>query len=126
MSFYSPSLTSNTDIGFTSYTSRFHETGVYDLPAFIDFILNKTEHKKIAYSGLSLGASFFYVLCSEKPEYQDKLYGAILFQPLGEGAQLDEMTLGARLATNTFDVQMVLIKFRFQINEKIDWKDWKK
>lgn len=50
-----------------------HETGVLDLPSMIDYILELTGKDKIYYIGHSTGATAFFILCSEKPEYNDKI-----------------------------------------------------
>ncbi|KAF2890007.1 hypothetical protein ILUMI_16166, partial [Ignelater luminosus] len=50
----------------------FHDIGLYDLPAFIDYILHATKQEKLFYIGHSQGTSNFFVLNSEKPEYNKK------------------------------------------------------
>ncbi|KAF6202295.1 hypothetical protein GE061_004693 [Apolygus lucorum] len=86
------------DLNYWVFT--FHETGIYDLPAFIDFILRKTGHKKIGYAGLSLGTTFCFVLLSEKPEYNEKIYLAILFVPVGDMPVLSTRGLGTQIVFN--------------------------
>ena len=39
------------------YEFDFEEMGLYDIPAFTDFILEKTGQKKIAYVGHSMGTT---------------------------------------------------------------------
>lgn len=51
----------------------FHEMGVYDLPAIIDYILIKTKQEKLSYVGHSQGAAIFFILMAEKPEYNKKI-----------------------------------------------------
>lgn len=46
---------------------------VKDLPAFIDYIINYTGHKKLNYIGHSQGTTMFFVLMSELPEYNEKI-----------------------------------------------------
>ncbi|KAJ8968395.1 hypothetical protein NQ314_002317 [Rhamnusium bicolor] len=46
-----------------------HEIGVYDLPAIIDYILKKTGNRKLMYVGHSQGTTTFFVMASEKPQY---------------------------------------------------------
>lgn len=55
------------------WSFSWHEVGVYDLPACIDFILEKSEQKKLHYIGHSQGTTAFFVMLSEKPEYNDKI-----------------------------------------------------
>ncbi|XP_011695877.1 PREDICTED: lipase 3-like [Wasmannia auropunctata] len=59
----------------------FHEIGYYDLPAAIDYILEKTGHSKLYYVGHSQGAAAFYVMASERPEYNAKVKGMISLAP---------------------------------------------
>lgn len=50
-----------------------HETGVYDLSVSIDYVLNQTEQMKLHFFGHSQGATSFFILAAEKPEYNDKI-----------------------------------------------------
>ncbi|KAB0801208.1 hypothetical protein PPYR_05562 [Photinus pyralis] len=61
----------------------FHEIAVYDLPAMIDYILNQTNQENLTYIGHSQGTTVFYVLCSEKPEYNDKINMQLSLSPVG-------------------------------------------
>lgn len=49
-----------------------HEIGYYDLPAMIDYVLEKTELEQIHYIGHSQGVTSVFVLLSERPEYNEK------------------------------------------------------
>ncbi|CAH0560470.1 unnamed protein product [Brassicogethes aeneus] len=51
----------------------FHEIGYYDLPAKIDYIINKTGKPKLSYIGHSQGCTSFLVMCATRPEYNDKI-----------------------------------------------------
>jgi len=51
----------------------FHEMGVYDLPAKIDYILRLTGKQQLSYIGFSMGCSSFFALTSMKPEYNQKI-----------------------------------------------------
>lgn len=53
--------------------SSWHEIGLYDSPAEIDFILNKTNQKKLFHVCVSEGCTELYVMTSLKPEYNDKI-----------------------------------------------------
>lgn len=55
------------------WSFSFHEIGYYDLPASIDYVLEKTEQKKLQYIAHSQGTTAFFVMTSEKPEYNDKV-----------------------------------------------------
>uniref|UniRef100_T1H449 AB hydrolase-1 domain-containing protein n=1 Tax=Megaselia scalaris TaxID=36166 RepID=T1H449_MEGSC len=58
-----------------------NEIGIYDLPAMIDYILEKTQNQQIHYIGHSQGTTTLLVLLSEKPEYNKKLQSAHLLAP---------------------------------------------
>lgn len=53
--------------------SSWHEMGIYDLPAMIDYILYQTGEKQLFYIGFSQGTTQFWVLTSLKPEYNRKI-----------------------------------------------------
>ncbi|XP_066906750.1 lipase 1 [Halyomorpha halys] len=59
----------------------FHESGVYDLPAAIDKILEVHKVKKI-FAGHSLGTITFSVMCTIKPEYNNKVEAAMFMSPV--------------------------------------------
>ncbi|CAF4850998.1 unnamed protein product [Pieris macdunnoughi] len=63
-------LTSN-DRMFWNFT--WEEIGLYDLPAFIDYILNKTDSQALYYVGHSQGTTSFYVMNALRPEYNKKI-----------------------------------------------------
>lgn len=50
-----------------------HEIGVYDLPAIIDYVSAETNYTKMHYIGHSQGVTAFLVMTSERPEYNDKI-----------------------------------------------------
>lgn len=60
----------------------FHEMGVYDLPATIDHIIDQTGQQKIHYIGHSQGTTSFFVMLSEKPEYNDKIIKFVAYAPI--------------------------------------------
>lgn len=53
-----------------------HEMGVYDLPALIDFILARTGQEQLIYAGHSQGGTSLFVLLSERREYNKKISSA--------------------------------------------------
>uniref|UniRef100_A0A2H8TE46 Lipase 3 n=1 Tax=Melanaphis sacchari TaxID=742174 RepID=A0A2H8TE46_9HEMI len=59
-----------------------HEMGTIDLPNTIDYILDKTGEPDLNYVGHSMGTAIFYVLCSERPEYQDKVRSMAAMAPI--------------------------------------------
>lgn len=58
-----------------------HEMGTRDVPAEIDYILATTGHKKLFYIGHSMGTTMFFVMMSQRPEYNAKVRAMIAFAP---------------------------------------------
>lgn len=61
--------------------SSWHEIGKYDIPAMIDYIINKTNQQKIHYIGHSQGTTTLFVAMSVRPEYNQKVRLATLMGP---------------------------------------------
>jgi lysosomal acid lipase/cholesteryl ester hydrolase len=59
-----------------------HEMGTIDLPNTIDYILDKTGEPDLSYVGHSMGTAIFFVLCSERPEYQEKIRSMAAMAPI--------------------------------------------
>ncbi|CAG9840502.1 unnamed protein product, partial [Diabrotica balteata] len=59
----------------------FHEIGVYDIPAVIDYILNVTHQSSLYYVGHSQGCTTVFVMGSERPEYNEKIKLAVALAP---------------------------------------------
>lgn len=59
-----------------------HEIGVIDMATMIDHILETTGEKAIHYTGHSQGTTVFFVLMSERPEYNEKIKTAHLLAPV--------------------------------------------
>lgn len=59
-----------------------HEIGMYDVPAFIDYVLDATNYTKLNYIGFSQGTTSFFVMTSMRPEYNDKILEANLLAPV--------------------------------------------
>ncbi|KAH8255143.1 hypothetical protein KR038_010526 [Drosophila bunnanda] len=51
----------------------YHEIGIYDLPAAVDGIIQKTNQQQIQYIGHSQGSTAFFVMCSERPKYANRV-----------------------------------------------------
>ncbi|XP_033231536.1 lipase 3-like, partial [Belonocnema kinseyi] len=68
-----------TSYGFWDFS--WHEMGIYDLPAMIDFVLQITGQKQLFYIGYSQGGTQFFVMNSMKPEYNDKIRLGVTFAP---------------------------------------------
>ncbi|KAH7937479.1 hypothetical protein HPB49_012654 [Dermacentor silvarum] len=56
------------------------EMAAYDLPAQLDWILEKTQQSSLQYVGWSQGCGIMFALLAEKPGYNDKEIGEIIFQ----------------------------------------------
>ncbi|XP_059621013.1 lipase 3-like [Phlebotomus argentipes] len=50
-----------------------HEIGVFDIPAMIDYTLRETGKKKLSYVGHSQGTTVLFVTLSLRPEYNAKI-----------------------------------------------------
>lgn len=59
-----------------------HEIAVHDLPSMIDYILEQTGNKKIAYVGHSQGTTVLFAMLSEHPEYNNKLTAGFALSPV--------------------------------------------
>lgn len=60
----------------------FHEIGLYDLPAQIDYILNVRQRKSLAYIGHSQGNLAMFILQSFHPEWAQKIKPFIAMAPI--------------------------------------------
>jgi lysosomal acid lipase/cholesteryl ester hydrolase len=56
--------------------------GTYDIPAEIDYILQSTGHSKLYYIGHSMGTTMFFVMTSQRPEYNQKIHAMIALAPV--------------------------------------------
>ena len=57
------------------------EPATIDYPASIDYILNVTQQKDLYYIGYSMGTSHYFMLLSEKPQYNEKIKAGIMIGP---------------------------------------------
>lgn len=55
------------------WSFSWHEMGMYDLPATIDYILQATNQTKLTYIGHSQGVTAAFVMLSTRPEYNRKI-----------------------------------------------------
>lgn len=60
----------------------FHEIGLYDLPACIDYILGKRSRQSLAYVGHSQGNLAMFILQSFQPEWANKVKPFIALSPV--------------------------------------------
>lgn len=73
-------LKANKDYEFWNYS--FDEHGNFDVPATIDYILEKTQKPKVFYAGHSMGTTDFFVMTSLRPEYNQKVQISIHLGPV--------------------------------------------
>ncbi|XP_031342203.1 gastric triacylglycerol lipase-like [Photinus pyralis] len=60
----------------------FHEVGLYDITANIDYILKRTNFKKLFYVGHSQGTTSFFAMAATKPQYNDRIILMIALAPV--------------------------------------------
>lgn len=94
------------DINSTHFWNfSFHEIGIYDLPAFIDYILKVTNKSSLFYVGHSQGTTDFLVLLSSNTNYNQKIKEAHLLSPV---AFMDHLHPIFKQFTGTFDVRSLI------------------
>ncbi|CAB3373681.1 Hypothetical predicted protein [Cloeon dipterum] len=64
-------LNPDTDSEFWNFS--WHEMGHFDITAEIDYVLEQTNNTELVYMGHSQGTTQFFVMLSEKPEYNAKI-----------------------------------------------------
>ena len=79
-----------------------HESAIFDYPATIDYILEKTNQKSLYFVGYSMGTTKFFMFMSEMPGYNAKIKMAFLLGPAAivENANLAKLANGAELVQN--------------------------
>lgn len=60
----------------------FHEIGIYDLPALIDYVLSVTQKSSLFYVGHNQGTTALLALLSSKPDYNDKIIQSHMMAPI--------------------------------------------
>lgn len=89
-----------------------NEIGVIDVPAMIDYVLAKnTDFQKVHYIGHSQGTTAFFVMASERPEYNDKILMMNALAPIAfmsncrspAGQAVARLLASARVSVNSDD-----------------------
>lgn len=82
-----------------------HQTGVIDLPAMIDYVLAETGSAKLHYIGHSQGTTTYFVMVAELPEYNEKILVMQALAPVAFMSNLRSPVVRAAGAfLNTLDV----------------------
>lgn len=62
--------------------------GKFDIPAGIDYILNTTGQSKLNYIGHSMGTTMYFVMMSERPEYNQKVSLGLMYGPVAYASHI--------------------------------------
>ncbi|XP_030765384.1 lipase 3-like [Sitophilus oryzae] len=92
-----------------------HDIGVYDLPANIDYIRKYTKQERIFFVGHSAACPEFFIMMSEKPEYNNKIkigtiYGA---SPILKKLDYPMVILGSQLVDVVREMYSLLTSASF-------------
>lgn len=81
-----------------------HEMGVHDLPATIDYILSTTGQRQLFYIGHSQGSTSLFVMLSEKPEYNGKIAKMVSYAPIAYAGNMRSPVIGlfGRISTSLY------------------------
>nr|CAD7433083.1 unnamed protein product [Timema monikensis] len=96
----------STDNEFWDFS--WHESGVYDLPAMIDYVLSRTSQSNLFYIGHSMGTTMFYVMASMRPEYNAKIRAQFSLAPVAFMSNLKSPVI--RLMATFEDTLEILMK----------------
>ncbi|KAL0116943.1 hypothetical protein PUN28_010077 [Cardiocondyla obscurior] len=88
-----------------------HEMGIYDLPAIIDYILHETGQKQLFYIGFSQGTTQFWILTSLRPEYNQKIKLMSALAPVAYTGHVEGLLRPASFIANKFKVFYPYIGF---------------
>lgn len=69
------------------------DQALIDLPMLIDFVLIKTNSKKLVYVGYSQSTLFLFALLSVAPQYSDKLVAAVTLAPVAYVGHIKGMAI---------------------------------
>ncbi|XP_018395682.1 PREDICTED: lipase 3-like [Cyphomyrmex costatus] len=86
----------------------YHEVGIRDLPAMIDYVLNYTKQKTLHYIGHSMGTTVLFTLLSTRPEYNAKIKLGICLAPVGVPK---EMPAPFEFLRNLYDIPKLFKDF---------------
>ena len=89
--------------------------GKYDIPASINYVLNKTEQTSLSYIGHSMGCTVFFIAMSYRPELNAKIDVMIALAPAA--AQANSQTVLRRTAPF---VNQVIVRIDFYVYKHFD------
>lgn len=90
------------------------EIGRFDLPAMIDFIMEQTGVDGVFYAGHSQGTTAFFVMASERPEYNDKIKFMSALAPIAFMSHLENVAVQLLAANeNVLDVSFKTYFLKF-------------
>lgn len=94
-----------------------HESGVYDMPATIDYMLDQTGMEKVTVVGHSMGSTICYVLLSIKPEYNDKVDLVVALAPVAVFSHQfrGPLTIGLQFGKEVLVIQAISLPIFFDI-----------
>lgn len=90
------------------------------MPAIIDKVLNVTQLPKVLFIGYSMGATSFFTMICQKPEYNDKL---VAFVGLAPAVYMDNIRQIAEFGLKTMDFPVSLIILRPSIGNELNSQD---
>lgn len=91
------------------------------MPAVIDYILKTTGSEQIYYGGHSMGTTMFYVLASERPEYNSKIRVMFSLAPVAFMSNLkspliqltskvgDELKVTRKINQDFYSINLIII-----------------
>ena len=82
--------------------------GIYDVPAMIDHIIEQTKQEKIFMISHSQGTTAFFVMASERPEYQEKMIASFALAPVAFISNIENPLIRV-LATFT---EVIYVRFK--------------
>ncbi|KAJ6646747.1 Lipase 3 [Pseudolycoriella hygida] len=98
-----------------------HEIGMVDIPDMIDYISSRTGQQRMHYVGHSQGTTTFFVMCAERPAYNDRIISAHMLAPIAFMGNLrSPFVRSAAFFLNTLDMATAFLGiFEFFPNSKI-------
>ncbi len=81
------------------------QIGIGDIPDMIDYITSRTGQRRMHYIGHSQGTTAFFVMCAERPAYNDRIISAHMLAPIAFMKNLKSpFVRSAAFFLNTLDV----------------------